>query len=164
MKKRTKLIILCLVFIIIAASRAVYKNYFVNIGSNNYLSTRDESRKRFVYYDGDGSSDENASKFDFKGFNGKWSLMKFTSSKGNKINIKDNTKITKGKFFIVVLDSQYNIVTKKDETNQKGDINLTTPKDGKYLIRIVGLNASGKFDISVNSDKNIDISHIDFFS
>ncbi len=79
--------------------------------------------------------------------------MEFKSSKGNKINIKDNTKINKGKFFIAVLDSEYNIITKKDETNQKGDINFTTPKDGKYLIRIVGLNAGGKFDISVNSAK-----------
>ncbi len=89
--------------------------------------------------------------------------MEFTSSKGNKINIKDNTKINKGKFFIIILDSKYNIMAKKNETNQSGDINFTTPKDGKYLIRIVGLNAGGKFDISVNSPKNIDILHKDFF-
>ncbi|MGO5067091.1 MULTISPECIES: hypothetical protein [unclassified Clostridium] len=164
MKKRTKLIISCLVFIIIAGSRSVYKNYFVNIDSNNYLSTKDESGKQFVYYDGDGSSDENADKFNFKEFNGKWSIMEIKSNKGNKINIKDNTKIIKGKFFVVVLDSEYNIITKKDEANQKGDINFTTPKDGKYLIRIVGLNAEGKFDISVNSNKDIDITHKDFFS
>lgn len=30
--------------------------------------------------------------------------MKFTSNKGNKIIIHDNTKITKGKFYTVVLD------------------------------------------------------------
>ncbi len=89
--------------------------------------------------------------------------MEFTSSKGNKININDNTKINKGKFYIVILDSQYNIIAKKNESNQNGNINFTTPKDGKYLIRIVGAKASGKFDVSVNSDKNIDISHIDFF-
>lgn len=90
--------------------------------------------------------------------------MEIKSSKGNKINIKDNTKINKGKFCIVILDSEYNIIAKKNETNQNEDINFTTPKDGKYLIRIVGLNAGGKFDISVNSAKNIDISHKGFFS
>ncbi len=90
--------------------------------------------------------------------------MEFTSKKGNKISIKDNTKITKGKFFIVVLDSKYNIIAKKDETKQNGDINFTAPKDGKYLIRIVGLNAEGKFDISINSDKDIDITNKEFFS
>ncbi|EPY2305362.1 hypothetical protein ACXATD_000993 [Clostridium sporogenes] len=162
MKKRTKLIISCLVFIIIAGSRSVYKNYFVD--SNNYLSSKNESGKSFFYYSSSGDNDKNAESFDFKRFNGKWSLMEFSSKKGNKINIKDNIKISKGKFFIVILDSEYNIITKKDETNEKGDINFTTSKDGKYLIRIVGLNAGGKFDISVNSAKNIDISHKGFFS
>ncbi|ABS34967.1 hypothetical protein [Clostridium botulinum] len=164
MKKRNNLIIVCLVVIIIAGSGILYKNYFTNIDSNNYLSSKNESEKSFFYYSSSGDSDKNAESFDFKRFNGKWSLMEFTSSKGNKINIKDNTKIAKGKLFIVVLDSECNIITKKDETKQKGDINFTTPKDGKYFIRIVGAKASGKFDISVNATKNIDISHIDFFS
>ncbi|AVP59871.1 MULTISPECIES: hypothetical protein [Clostridium] len=163
MKKRNNLIIVCLVFIIIAGSKSVYKNYFVNIDSNNYLSTRDESERNIYSLENDISS-KNAYSFDFKKFDGKWSVMEIKSTKGNKINIKDNTKITKGKLFIAVLDSEYNIITKKDETNQKGDINFTTPKDGKYLIRIVGLNAGGKFDISVNSAQNIDISHKGFFS
>ncbi|MCC5438109.1 hypothetical protein [Clostridium botulinum] len=163
MKKRTKLIISCLVFIIIAGSRSVYKNYFVNIDSNNYLSSRDESERNITSRENDDIS-KNTHSFDFKKFDGKWSIMEIKSNKGNKINIKDNTKIAKGKLFIVVLDSECNIITKKDETKQKGDINFTTPKDGKYFIRIVGLNAGGKFDISVNATKNIDISHIDFFS
>ncbi|ACQ53046.1 hypothetical protein [Clostridium botulinum] len=162
MKKRNNLIIVCLAVIIIAGSGIVYKNYFTNIDSNNYLSTRDESERNITGRE-NGIRSKNSYSFDFKKFDGKWSLMEFKSSKGNKINIKDNTKINKGKFFIAVLDSEYNIITKKDETNQKGDINFTTPKDGKYLIRIVGLNAGGKFDISVNSAKNIDISHKDFF-
>lgn len=140
----------------------MYKNYFTNIDSNNYLSSKDESERSIFRHENDKSS-KNTHSFDFKKFDGKWFLMEFTSSKGNKININDNTKINKGKYYIVILDSEYNIITKKDETNQKGDINFTTPKDGKYLIRIVGLNAGGKFDISVNSAKNIDISHKDFF-
>ncbi|MCR1973908.1 hypothetical protein NSA52_07150 [Clostridium sporogenes] len=162
MKKRTKLIISCLVFIIIAGSRAIYKNYFANIDSNSYLSTRDEPERSITTHENDDVG-KNTHSFDFKRFNGKWSLMEFTSSKGNKINIKDNTKINKGKFCIVILDSEYNIIAKKNETNQNEDINFTTPKDGKYLIRIVGLNAGGKFDISVNAANNIDISHKHFF-
>ncbi|NFL57022.1 hypothetical protein FDB79_15975 [Clostridium botulinum] len=154
--------IVCLAVIIIAGSGIVYKNYFTNIDSNNYLSSKDESERSIFRHENDKSS-KNTHSFDFKKFDGKWFLMEFTSSKGNKININDNTKINKGKYYIVILDSEYNIITKKDETNQKGDINFTTPKDGKYLIRIVGLNAGGKFDISVNSAKNIDISHKDFF-
>ncbi|HDK7137610.1 TPA: hypothetical protein PTV74_000178 [Clostridium botulinum] len=163
MKKRGNLVILCLVVITIVGSGILYKNYFVNIDSNNYLSSRDESERNITSRENDDIS-KNTHSFDFKKFDGKWSIMEIKSNKGNKINIKDNTKIAKGKLFIVVLDSEYNIITKKDETKQKGDINFTTLKDGKYFIRIVGLNAGGKFDISVNSAKNIDISHIDFFS
>ncbi|MHB9944007.1 hypothetical protein CF095_01110 [Clostridium botulinum] len=162
MKKRNNLIIVCLALIIIAGSGIVYKNYFTNIDSNSYLSSKDESERSIFCHEDDKSS-KNTHSFDFKRFNGKWSLMEFTSSKGNKININDNTKINKGKFYIVILDSQYNIIAKKNESNQNGNINFTTPKDGKYLIRIVGAKASGKFDVSVNSDRNIDISHIDFF-
>ncbi|KEJ02122.1 hypothetical protein G4W71_00850 [Clostridium botulinum] len=162
MKKRTKLIISCLVFIIIAGSGIVYKNYFNNIDSNSYLSSKDE-RERSIFCRENDKRSKNTHSFDFKKFDGKWSFMEFTSKKGNKMNIIDNTKISKGKFYIVILDSKYNIIAKKNETNQNGNINFTTPKDGKYLIRIVGAKASGKFDVSINSDKNIDISHIDFF-
>ncbi len=88
--------------------------------------------------------------------------MGFTSSKGDKINIDDKTKITKGRFYIVVLDSDYNIIAKKNELNQKGNIKFTTPKDGKYIIRIVGASAGGNFNIKVSSGHNIDITHKDF--
>ncbi len=56
MKKRTKLIIFCLVFIIIAGSRSVYKNCFVNIDSNNYLSTSDESERSFSCHENENKS------------------------------------------------------------------------------------------------------------
>ncbi|NFI07337.1 hypothetical protein FDF97_02210 [Clostridium botulinum] len=162
MKKRGNLVILCLVVITIAGSGILYKNYFNNIDSNSYLSSKDEPERSIFCRENDKSS-KNTHSFDFKKFDGKWSLMEFTSSKGNKININDNTKINKGKFYIVILDSQYNIIAKKNESNENGNINFTIPKDGKYLIRIVGAKASGKFDVSANSDRNIDISHIDFF-
>lgn len=74
MKKRNNLIIVCLVFIIIAGSKSVYKNYFVNIDSNNYLSTRDESERNIYSLENDISS-KNAYSFDFKKFDGKWSVM-----------------------------------------------------------------------------------------
>jgi len=163
MKKRSNLIFLCLIVIIIAGGITLYKNHFPNIDSNNYLSSNDESERSFDHH-GNDEGGENSKRFDFKKFDGKWSLMQFTSNKGNNINIKDNTKISKGKFYIVVLDSEYNIIAKKNELNQNGNINFTTPKDGKYAIRIVGANASGNFNISVNASNNIDISHIDFFN
>lgn len=163
MKKRSNLIILCLIVIIIAAAGIVlYKNYFLSIDSNRYLSSSDESMKSFDQYTNEKSGVNNQS-FDFEKFNGKWSLMQFTSGKNNEIKINDSTKISKGKFYIVILDSEYNIVAKKNELKDNGDIIFTTPKDGKYTIRIIGDNASGNFNVSISSNNNINVSHLDFF-
>lgn len=46
-EKRNNLIIVCLVVIIIAGSGILYKNYFTNIDSNNYLSSKMSLRKVF---------------------------------------------------------------------------------------------------------------------
>lgn len=164
MKKRSNLIIICLIVIVIAGTgTVVYKKYYPNITSNNYLSSNDESEKSFGYKGNEKSGGNNES-FDFEKFNGKWSLMQFTSDKGNKITINDNTKISKGKFCIVILDSEYNIIAKKNESNDTGSLKFTTPKDGKYTIRIIGANASGKFNLSISDSNNIKVSHIDLFN
>lgn len=163
MKKRKNLIAVFLILIVVLLiGITTYKKYFPNIDSNNYLSSKDESSRTVSCkeHDEDG---KNSKSFNFKKFDGKWSLIKFTSNKGNKISINDSTKINKGKFYIVVLDSNYNIVAKKNESNQQGNINFTVPKDGKYSIRIVAAKASGNFNISVDASNNIDISHVDFF-
>lgn len=163
MKKTRNLIVGCMV-IAVVAEILIYKYDASNINSNVYLSSTAKGEKSFEACDGNGEDKPNSEKFNFKKFNGRWSLMKFTSNKGNKIDISDNTKIRAGKFYIVVLDSKYNIVAKKNETSDKGNIKFTTPKDGKYIIRIAGEKASGKFDISVNAKENVDISHLDFWS
>lgn len=165
MKKSRKLILNCvLIAIVIIAGAAIYKNNFLNIDSNAYLSGNGKSEKSFEVYDGNGEDSKNGQNFEFKKFDGRWSLMKIKSSKGNNISIGDNTKIEAGKFYIVVLDSDYKIIAKKNEISDKGDIRFTAPKDGEYIVRIAGKNASGKFDINVNANKNVDISHLDFWS
>ncbi|MFL0249009.1 hypothetical protein ACJDT4_01125 [Clostridium neuense] len=163
MKNIRKLILGCII-IVMAVGILIYKYHLSNIDSNAYLSGNGESQKSFEVYDGNGEDSGNIKKFDFKKFDGRWSFMKFTSSKGNKINISDNTKIGAGRFYLVVLDSKYNIVAKKNETSDKGNIEFTTPRDGEYTIRIAGEKASGKFDISVNAKEKVDISHMDFWS
>ena len=111
MKKKKNLIIFGLIVIIIGGGMVLYNNYFHNVDSSRYLSSINEDRN--IGYNGTHKSDKNSESFDFKKFDGKWSLMQFTSNKGNKISIMDNTKISKGKFYIVILDSKYNIIAKK---------------------------------------------------
>ena len=161
MRKKNKLIIICSLVIIFAGVIGLYKSYSSSIDSNKYLSSSDESECSFFYHENEKITKDGQS-FHFGKFDGKWSLMGFTSSKGDKIIINDKTQITKGKFYIVVLDSDYNIIAKKNELNQKGNIKFTTPKDGKYIIRIVGASAGGNFNIKVSSGHNIYITHKDF--
>lgn len=164
MKKRSRPMSICLTFIIaiLLIGSMVYKNSSVYISSDGYLS-REEESERTVYSMKDEVDTKDGKSFDFDKFTGKWSLMEFASDKDNKITINDDTKINKGKFYIVVLDSDYNIIAKKDESNGNGDINFTTPKSGKYIIRIVGKNASGNFNIKMNANNDINITHKDFF-
>lgn len=109
MKKIRKLIAGCIV-IVMAVGILIYKCHLSNIDSNAYLSSNGKNQVSFEVYDGNGEDSKNSQKFNFKKFDGRWSLMKFTSSKGNEINIRDNTKIGAGKFYLVVLDSKYNII------------------------------------------------------
>ncbi len=163
MKKRSRSINICLTFIIaiLLIGSMLYKNSSLYISSDSYLSS--EETKKSVYSTKNEKDTEDGKSFDFDRFTGKWSIIEFTSDKDNKITINDNTKINKGKFYIVVLDSDYNIIAKKDESNESGDINFTTPKSGKYIIRIVGKNASGNFNIKINANNDIKVSHKGFF-
>lgn len=164
MKSRKNLLIVCLIIISnVILGIQFHKNNNINIDSNSYLSSNEEKRNVNYCNSNNNKTDKNSKKIEFEDFNGKWSLMQFISDKDNKISITDNTKISEGKFYVVILDSEYNIIAKKNELTEKGDIIFTTPKDGKYLVRIVGDNASGKFNISVNASNKINISRMDFF-
>lgn len=166
MKATNKSIIAWIIVIIVVAGVGIiilYKNSSSNIDSTSYLSSKNDSGKSFAINENYKITKDSES-FDFTKFNGRWSLIEFNSTKNNKITIDDNTKITKGKFYIVILDSNYNIVVKKNESTEKGNINFTTPKDGKYIIRIAGENANGTFNVKINASNNIDIQHKDFFS
>ncbi|WP_032120975.1 hypothetical protein [Clostridium amazonitimonense] len=159
----TNLIISVIVVLIIGS--ILYKNSSYYISSKHYLSSKEE--KRSFYSLKNEKNTQDGKSFDFDKFTGKWSLIEFTSDKDTKITIKDNTKISKGTFYIVVLDSDYNIIAKKNESNENenenGSIDFTTPKSGKYIIRIVGKNAMGNFDIKISESNNINLSHKDFF-
>ena len=163
MHSKNKLIIfwLAVIIVVIGIGIVLNKNISSNKFSNSYLSSKSDEEKSFVCKTNDKSTN-NGESFDFSRFDGKWSLMEVTSPKNNKIIISDNTKIRKGKFCVVVLDPDYNIIA-KTESNEKINLSFITPKDGKYVIRIVGQKASGNFNIEVNSTRNVGINHKNLF-
>ncbi|QAT39206.1 hypothetical protein [Clostridium sp. JN-9] len=165
MKKKRKLTAIWIVGIIMVLiiGSSLYKNSSSYISSNNYLSSKEETEKSVDSKQNENDTEYGKS-FDFDKFTGKWSLIEFTSDKDTKITINDGTKISKGIFYIVVLDSDYNIIAKKNELKENGDIDFTIPKSGKYIIRIVGKNATGSFNIKVSANNKISLSHKDFFN
>lgn len=159
MKRKINSIMLLGVIVIIAVVGVVIFISNKSITSNSYLTSKKEN-KSFESYTNEKYTKDSMS-FDFIGFTGKWSFFKVESNKGNKITIKDNSNISKGKFYIVVLDSNYKKIAMK-EANEKKDIEFVTQEEGKYLIRIIGKEASGHFEIKINSNDNIETSYKDF--
>ncbi|WP_251861402.1 hypothetical protein [Clostridium sp. Marseille-Q2269] len=151
MTKSRKIEIICLAIII--------GIIYIFISSNNYLALTKDSVD--VEYLGNEKYTDNGASFDLSDFKGAWSLITFNSVKDNKITIKNNSKITKGKLHIQVLDSNRKIII--IDKSSKKDLKFTTPKDGEYIIRIAGRNISGKFDIEINSDLPIKLSHYNIY-
>ncbi|EJO5348888.1 hypothetical protein NRP93_003026 [Clostridium botulinum] len=139
---------------------AIYKSTVPNINSIDYLTSEEETAS--ITKTSNEERTKNSRKLDFYRFDGKWSLMEFESTKNNKIKIIDNSKITKGTLYIVVLSSKYKALA-THKSNGKASLDLTTPKNGKYFIRIVGKHAKGNLNIKISSATDIHLSHKGIF-
>lgn len=147
-------IISCIIIIIIGICIFNYVN------PNKYLTSR-KSSPDFEYLGNEKYVNDNTS-FKFSGFNGTWSLITFDSIKDNKITINNNSKISEGEFYVVILDSDYKAII-IDKSNKK-KLEFTTSKNGKYIIRVAGKNAGGIFEMKINSSNPISISHHNIYN
>lgn len=146
--------------ILTIAGMVIYKSIVPNINSIDYLTSKEETAS-FTKTSNEERT-KNSRKLDFYNFDGKWSLMEFESTKNNKIKIIDNSRITKGTLYIVVLSSEYKALA-THKSNGKASLDLTIPENGKYFIRIVGKNAKGNLNIKINSTTDIHLSHKSIF-
>ncbi|NEZ46280.1 hypothetical protein FDF74_03520 [Clostridium niameyense] len=151
---------ICAIVIIIIFGIVIRKSTVPNIDSIDYLTSKEDNVSITKMFNEEKT--KNGRKFDFDRFDGKWSLMEFQSTKDNKIKIIDNSKITKGILYIVVLSSEYKAIA-THKSNGKASLNLTTPKNGKYFIRIVGKGARGNLNIKINSTTDVHLSHRSIF-
>ncbi|OSB09896.1 hypothetical protein [Clostridium botulinum] len=146
--------------IVVITGMVIYKSTVPNINSIDYLTSKEETPSITKLSNEERTKDSR--KFDFYRFDGKWSLMEFESTKNNKIKIIDNSKITKGTLYIVVLSSEYKALA-THKSNGKDSLDLSIPKNGKYFIRIVGKNSKGNLNIKINSTTDIHLSHRSIF-
>lgn len=151
---------ICAIVIIIIFGVVIYRSTLPNIDSIDYLTSEEHDGSIKELYNEENT--KNGRKFDFNGFDGRWSLMEFQSTKDNKIKIIDDSKITKGTLYIVVLSSEYKAIA-THKSNGKATLDLTIPKDGKYFIRIVGKGAGGNLNIKINSTTDVHLSHKSIF-
>lgn len=158
MNKKGNIIILSLIIISVIAI-FIYNNTS-NISSSRCLGGKEEKRS-FVSHTNQSYTNDSM-KFDFKSFNGKWSFFELDLNEGSKIIIDDNSKIEKEKMYLVLLTSDYDIVSQK-ELNGEENLEFLCPKDQKYFLRIVGKRASGHFEVKINSDNQYKATYKDFF-
>lgn len=162
--KRIKKIctIICTPILLIGLIFSISKNNLWNFDSKSYLTSKNGGTASFYELKNDVRNDNNAS-FDFAKFDGKFTLMEFTSKKGNKIKVADSSTLSKGNMYIVVLDSAYNEVA-LHKSNGPTSFEFDIPKDGNYLIRVAGKKASGSFNLHLDSNDDVTIVHKDIWS
>ena len=160
MKRINIPISICAIVIILIFGVVIYRSTLPNIDSIDYLASKKHDGS--IIKPSNEENTKNGRKFDFDRFDGRWCLMEFESIKDNKIKIIDNSKITKGTLYIVVLSSEYKAVA-VHKSNGKASFDLTIPKDGKYFIRIAGKGARGNLNIKINSTTDIHLSNRSIF-
>lgn len=133
----------------------------VNLNSDKYLAGKQESRSFSMHTNQEYTND--SMRFDFKKFSGKWSFFDLSVKKDTNIKIKDNSDITSGELYLVVLDNDYNIVAKK-KIDGTGNLKVKCKDDEEYLIRIAGDKAGGHFDIKFSADNEYKLEYKEFFS
>lgn len=125
-----------------------------NVNADSYLGCKEETRTFIDYEDINNTND--SINLNISNFTGQWSFFDLTIKKGSSVAIKDDSNISNGKLYMVILDNNYNIVSKK-QINGQGTLNFLPEEDGKYFVRIVGKNASGNFNIEIDSNKEYDV-------
>ena len=145
-----------IVLSIVLVGISMYRTNHPNINSKYYLASGEEDPS--VTNLNTRKQTKDIREFDFDKFSGRWNIIEFQSTKGNKVKIIDNSNITKGKLYIVVLNSEYKALA-IHKSDGKSTLNLTTHKDGKYIIRIVGQGTCGNLNMKVTSPIDIHLSH-----
>ena len=154
------ILIVLIVSILVSGILILYSNKNQEIISNKYITDKKENRS-FTSYTNQEYTNDSIS-FDFTGFNGKWSFLELESNKEKLITIEDKSSKYEGEFYIVVLDANYNYITMK-EVKEAKDIEFITLDEGKFLIRIVGKEASGHCELRIISKDKINAYFKEFW-
>lgn len=96
---------------------------------------------------------DNELKIKYKKFYGMDTLYEFKSEGEGLVTIEYDSRLEKGKFRIVLIDSDEVIDILKEH---KGSYSFKF-KDKKIILKIIGYNASGELDLKLNINKNAEI-------
>lgn len=154
--------IICVPVFLIGLIFSISKNNLWNFDSKSYLTSKDGGNVSFYELKNDVRNNNDAS-FDFTKFDGKFTLMEFSSKKGATIKVTDSSTLSKGNMYIVVLDSAYNEVA-LHKSNGNATFEFDIPKDGNYLIRVAGKKASGSFNLHLDSNESVNLIHKSIWS
>lgn len=102
-----------------------------------------------------GAVQDNKTSIKFSSFTGMETIYIIEAASNSKLKIDFNSKVLKGKFKVVFIDTN-NKITKILEGTQEGSMELDLLK-GRSRIKLVGKDTSGEVRIVLYPSNNIDI-------
>lgn len=95
----------------------------------------------------------------FKGFSGKQTILKLSAKENSAYLIDCNTEIKSGKFKICIIDEEKEVSTIAE--GNKAETLTIEIKKGVSYIAIVGSDANGKINLTLNENDNVSVHQVE---
>ena len=156
MKLRNKILFcICLLFLIgnIIFGVVFTKN---NIYNNNDKIVEYDYRYNYINKIGEGKKPDDEIDIKYSGFSGIDTIWILESKEESEITFNYDSTVNSGDFKAVLINPQKEVKNILEGTEQ-GSKTIKLAK-GKYKFKLVGRNAEGKINITIDENKNIEIS------
>ena len=155
---RKYLIIIAVLIIIISLAGCGRISNKQNIYSNNKQIIKESDTYTYLSKVGSGDSvgKDNQFDFKFKGFSGMDTLYIIKAGGNCEVQFSYNCEIYKGEFKAVLITPKKEVLNIVEGSNE--DIKTIELDEGEYRLKIVGKDAKGKIQISVEDNPNISLT------
>lgn len=153
--KNKVLFCICLLFLIgnIICGVVFAKN---NIYNNNDKIVEYDYSYNYINRIGEGEKSNDKIDIKYSGFYGTDTIWILESKEESEITFNYDSKVNSGDFKAVLINPQKEVKNILEGT-EEGSKTIKLAK-GKYKFKLVGRNAEGKINISIDENKNVEIS------
>lgn len=165
---KSKKLIYIIIAIVIVSGGIITINRFIDrfyIGNNRKSIYTDNSKivalnDNYSYLYKRGINEKGYTNMSFK-FSGMETIWEISSKNDSTINIEFDSKIESGKFKVVLIDPNDNVI-KILEQSQEGRSKFDIKK-GNSRIKVIGSDCKGKLKINITTNEEEDIDIVDVY-